>query len=170
MTLFRHLVVSLFCCFVVCRFDFRYFVVSLFWELIGASSNREFPGFFFEVLHHGVEGGTSVTGGDSNSVHVNFHGEHATLEATDYLVADVEDEGGVYTVVEQHLQVHVVAVLVPDILVAPDVVAGMLTDSEGEQSSAGNIDVFAILVTSALPAGAVVDGDGVVAASSAVQY
>ncbi len=125
---------------------------------------------FLEVLHHCVEGGTSVAGGNGDGVHVNLDGQYSSLEAMTHLVTHVEDEGGVDTVVEQQFQVHVVAVLVLHLLVALDEVTGVFADAEGEQASASYVHVLAVHVAVTLPAGAVVNGDGVVAATQRVEH
>ena len=42
-----------------------------------------------EVLHHGIEAGAAGAGGYRDGVHVELHGDDATLEAFAYLVGDV---------------------------------------------------------------------------------
>lgn len=71
----------------------------------------KFPLLLLEVLHYGVEAGTTGLVRDGNFVHVELHGYDATTIESAYLVGDIEDDGGVLTVIELHLHVHVVSVV-----------------------------------------------------------
>ena len=123
---------------------------------------------FIEVLHYGVEAGAAGAGGDGDGVEIKLHGDDAATVAMAHLVGDVEDEGGVHTVVELHVDVHEVAVLVRHLVGTADVVGTVTRQSEGHESSADDVDELAVLVAVALHSGVVIDGDGVVAGPSGV--
>ena len=63
-----------------------------------------------EVLHDGIEARATLTGGDGNGVHVELDGQNTTLIALAHLIGDIEDEGGVHTVVELHVDIYIMMI------------------------------------------------------------
>ena len=123
----------------------------------------------FEVLHDSIEGGASAARGDTYGVHVQFDGNDSPLVAAAHLVGDVEDEGGVHAVVEQHSHIKEVPVGIHYIRLALDTVGVLTADAEGHQTAADDIYRLALLVAVVLQPGAVVDGDGVVTRGAGVE-
>lgn len=68
-------------------------------------------GLFFVVLDYGIEAGAAAAAGDADGINIQVDGEYAAFVAFLDLVGDVEDQGGVETVVEGHLDFHVVLYL-----------------------------------------------------------
>lgn len=69
------------------------------------------PLLLLEVFHYGIKARTTGAVRDGYFVHVKLHGYDAATIEPAYLVGDVEDDGGVLTVIELHLHVHVVSVV-----------------------------------------------------------
>lgn len=126
--------------------------------------------FLLVLLDNRVEGGAARAAGYRDGVHVEFYCEHAALVSLSHLFCDIEDEGGVQTVVELHLQVEVVAFVVAHLLGALQSAAVLSADAEGEQSAAGDVHLLAVHVAVVLPVGLEAHCDGILAGPSGVEH
>ena len=127
-------------------------------------------GHLLVVFHHGVESRASRASWYGYGVHVYLYGDDAALVSLAHLLGDVEDEGGVETVVEDHLQVHVVLLAVAQLAAVFEPSAGVAGNAECEHAAAGNVNLLAFHVAVALPSRLVGHCHGVVAAAPAVEH
>ena len=111
------------------------------------------PFVFLKVFHHCVESRAARLLWRRDSVHVEFYGDHATLEEMLYLLCDIEDEGGVVTVRELHVYVYVVFVWVVVVDSGSSCeVWVVVTDSEGNHPSSNDVHLFPVSLNAFLHA------------------